>query len=405
MMEKTTDRIRLTTLIYAVYAALTPFDQVLNFSGSGTITKYFGFAVIIVMWIEMFFNGYNSFFVKKNFVVFFLFPLWCTVTVAWGIKGSAFPITIWGLSVLCITCYFRKFNAKETKLILNAMLISTVVLVLMMFRSGSMTGMRATLVTENDEADPNYIGAAIASAFSISMWYFLNSKKIARRLIWALVCGAMFVALIVTGSRTGIIVIVVSVLLEINYVNKKQKSISKYFGILFFLCICIVVLEYAVDFGIVNIRIFDRLTLSNVRQTGGNGRTVIWGACFKAMSESRFRLLFGYGHGSITKVTYRYLGAHLSAHNSFISYFVMTGIPGLVMLIVICVNSYKKAKKEDDFLLVTLLCGSIMGCMTIDFLPRKIIWNVLTLIWASNANESISRNRQVKTEYELSRFY
>ncbi len=393
------EKIGFDMLIYALYVALLPFDQILNFSGSGTVTKFLGMVVIAAMWVRIILTGQH---LSINYTVFsfIFFFLWCFLTVIWGLDETSLPITLISLYAMLVTCSTRGFNKREVNFIANVMIVSAVYLAgRMILNPDSYSGIRGTVVSEAGEADPNTISTNLSLAAILAFGFGLESKKATKRIIY-LCCGVFFIlGMLLTGSRTGLLAFFIGMFYVLF---KKSKEIGKgkillRTAVIFFVCIFVV--DYAVKNNILNISLLERLSVESTQDSGGGGRFSYWLKLIDVILDNPLRAIFGFGSNTSNYVAYKFLGHGGSTHNIFLEYTITTGIIGLVLLCNILVKSFKKAKSDKNLLLVGMLVACIVSCFTINFFHSKVLWNVLCLIWSTNIS-NVFATENIESEDE-----
>ncbi len=390
MRTRANEKIGFGALLYAVYAILIPFNQVLNFSGTGTITRYVGAAVIAVVGMDCLIKfKKNRIYLEQ--ILFFAFIAWSFLTVLWGINGTSIPTTLISQLLMFTVVSLRKLNNKETKLIVVVTILSCIALAFQMVTNvEAYTGGRGTIATEAGEADPNTVSVNLAIATLAALWIMFGSNKKAVKLMCIAASLFMIIAMVVTGSRTGLLALGCGYLYTL-IVKGKGNSKKIWFKMIFILILAVIVVFFAVEYGIISIEIFERLTVGDVQETGGNGRLEIWKAYFKALMDNPVRMIVGYGSGSTRSVANMYLGAARSTHNSFISVLVTSGIIGLIIMLAMICKTWSHGARRNNKMFVAMLIVCIVSCMTIDFFHQKEIWNVFTLIWAIDTNNIFSK--------------
>lgn len=203
------------------------------------------------------------------------------------------------------------------------------------FLVGSLTG------------NPNTL--SFMSAFSIAYFVILSNSK--RRILSLIIC---FIGLLISGSRLGIILLLI--VLVLNYLLKKVDFSNKknIFALLFFIFIvfAIIIINYNTIYSNIDF----------------NGRTLMWD-----IGKSNISLI-GHGINSDNIFLYNYLNISTSMHNSYISLLVNYGViigSIIMMFFVIFLNNVLSCSynnKINRFIFVVSILILFIGMSESTFL-------------------------------------
>lgn len=171
--------------------------------------------------------------------------------------------------------------------------------------------------------------------FALALFPFILSMTREKYKIIPII--SLFIPLILTGKRAGIICFVLSVFLYYLYKSLKSESISWIFrNIIIFLIVLIIlffILFYLQRY--FNIDILSRM--EKLSQDGGSGRDVRWEHVLNVyFQQSSYKQLFGVGKGNILNL----VGGH--AHNDFLEILLENGIINFVFYILFWISWIKR---------------------------------------------------------------
>jgi hypothetical protein len=392
-MNKT---VRLGAIAYAVFAALLPLNQAVKLSDGTTINQVTGSLVIVIVGLGLLLRMKGRFIIERDLLTVFLFPAWCIVAATWSIKGFSLPVNLVISFVLLFVALLREFTDKELDMIKSVMSISASIISLYIVFFASHSYLRAVLSSETGESDPNSLALTLAFPFVLMLHEALSGKKSLSN-IGGLACVGL--GILFTGSRTGLLaVLIASFYLAFVKIetHKSRKITLRVFAIVL---IIYVALQYVIANDILNLSLLERLTLSNVSETGGGGRIEIWSVYLKAIFNNPLRFLFGYGTGSYTSIAYSFGGISSTPHNDYIGYFATLGLIGFVLFIKLLWVFVKKARRSKSYCSTALLIVLMIGCLTIRFFEDKAAFNALIIAWQM-ANLVIRKEKSDKCATE-----
>ena len=234
---------------------------------------------------------------------------------------------------------------------------------------------RLTLNVGKEGLDQNYLAALMLLAFGIVFYGFCNEKqKKSKRILSLLFCLAVFYCVILTGSRSSLIAIVVIVALSVN----TSWKIRLYIGIPVVLLILVIIplaIEYLPE------ELAERFSLDSFTgQTAeSSARLLIWEHALRSLKG--FKWIFGYGIGASQTVVGNLLekGYDSVIHNHFIAMLVECGVVGSVFINYPILKMIAQVRKRDKAVAIAVF-GILILSLFIDVLTTKFFWSAMILI-------------------------
>lgn len=210
--------------------------------------------------------------------------------------------------------------------------------------------------------DPNALAAIFAVALTLSLYRVIFKQKYVEVLVIVL---STF-AILLTGSRAGIITMLGVLFFNIYFymINSPCQLSRKIFVICVMLIVCI--LSYNIIINNLPSSVFERLFIKGYGD--GSGRVTLWNETFECFKKYP---VFGAGWG----------GKYIRTHNTFLSMLLDIGIVGLLFFIIFILGLYLRNRKNciiANLILVAALIPSIF----IEAITLRYLWNsfIISLI-------------------------
>ena len=333
----------LPVISLALYAAIIPFDNVLS-TGIGTVTKYVGIAVALVVLADRIVVG-QSRVVRPPSAVFWwlLFACMAVASVFWSVSPaatfSALDTLVGLIAVFSITT-IQPWESRHLKLIERGVLVGGIIasiITIYLAYSGRyyLWTERASLVLGQRLTDPNHFGASLILPIAVALNKVLNKEKH----IWWLIVSVfvMGMALAFTGSR-GAMAGVAAAAIYVFWKNRRSLK-TVFFG----LAIALVVVFLAPK--VLPPVLLSRFMIANILSTQAAGRIPLWRLAIVAFLQRPF---IGWGYDSFSTLTQGLLSQWVwwqvqygqVAHNIYLQSLSELGILGFVFLIMALYKSY-----------------------------------------------------------------
>lgn len=365
------------------YCALIPLENVLVASFGGSINKYIGLLIVgcIVIWMfgsrrpKLFIGGYK--YVLAFAGLAFASYLWTI-----GDPGNSYYSILFNITIFTLIFIQYPLYLSEKRMIYFGMIIVGLVLAMIMLGGGQsvnvndISGGRVTLVFGGFVIDNNNLAVALSIPLMCSVGFIAENKKIIIRLFYVFSGVVMLIAILITGSRGGLLALIAGMTIYIIKKNNGLKIRTIVIGVVL-VGVFLFVMQFFLSDGIAS-----RFTLTSIIQSGGTGRTIIWMRLLDVFVNSNFlRQLFGYGYGMEARVLQNTWGHFTAAHNDFIQVLIDLGVVGLITYVVFWVKSIHFAKNNDRAIELGLLFIMFVSSMSMEIIVKKMLWLVLYFVF------------------------
>lgn len=374
---------RIFSFFFFIYTSFLPFEFVATI-GNRSIIAIVGLAVCLIAILYALLN------VKKvNFkgllyvapfmlyVLVFALSFFYTKDREWNL----YFLKIYASNILFVICVTTliKLNQKEVELSMISLILSSLLASIFIFFIYSDIGSgRRTIGIFNTYIDPNYVaGIMLLSLYSIAYFIkrYFHTKKVLLLIVPALIIfGAMFL----TGSRTFIIALGLSLLVIFSYLLFFQK---KYLFVA--ITIAVLIVAYLAFYLVLPEGLKSRFSIPGmlgIWETENNvGRVAIWE---KTLPSFLKKPIFGWGGGSVFYLTTTFYGKGVEFHNIFIEALLELGVVGFLIImsyfVFFLIKSYRKRKITQSLLLANaLVYGFFLSAFTVKFFWLIIVYVAL----------------------------
>lgn len=233
---------------------------------------------------------------------------------------------------------------------------------------------RLTLNAGTEGLDQNYLAALMQISFGVVFYNLCNVKqKKLYKVLSITFCLVIAYYVLLTGSRSGLIALLLIVLVSINTSWKTRLSIGIPMVVLLVI-ISPIVVEYIPK------ELLDRFSLSALtgQEAESGTRLLIWGRALNSLRG--IELLFGYGAGASQTVVGNALGRGDAAiHNHYIAMVVEFGIAGSLLVNIPILNMFKTMVKKDKGIAASFV-GILLMAFFLDVITTKFFWSAMILL-------------------------
>lgn len=365
----------------ALFLFLTPFEYPLAELMSVSPLRLVGIAALAMAFLDILLQRKIK--LDSRFVYMFFWLVYGMITILWVSNMERFRsyFSIYANNALMfILISVIRYDKQEAAFLKKAMIGGVAALLLYMtFIPGAVTYSnfqnRLELAAGENVLDPNYLAALMLMSFGMVMYDLCyTQQKKAEKFFSVLFCGGVGYYLIMTGSRSGLIALVVILFLCLNV----SWKVRLYAGIPTILLLFVVVplLVELMPEGLA-----DRFSLSAM--LGGTGesgtRLKIWERAIASLKDLKW--LFGYGVGSSQTVigALTFLGQDKAIHNHYLAMIVETGIVGFFFVNAPAVSMLKALWNKERKMIVSFL-GIIIMAFFLDVVTTKFFWSAMILL-------------------------
>jgi len=254
--------------------------------------------------------------------------------------------------------------------------------------------------------DPNLAAAYLNLSFWIAVMFYNTSKRKVDRYLTITACGLIFVSLLLTQSRSGLISFFIALLVFIafkfQYINKYLPIIILFLFILYFGILDIDATYFDKSFYNSTVRRFEQVV-------EGTGEWEIRSNLSKAaFMMGRDNFIFGVGRGNYvnnSKPYYEKIGIDTTSiryevdygikipHNTYATFFAELGIIGLILFLTIFFIVGKKIIVSREIIYIVLLITYMTQAFVVNLENFRGIWFVLPFAVLVNGVEVATYNK------------
>jgi hypothetical protein len=392
---------------YGLYVLLVPFDNLLNISGTGTVTKLLGIlsGAAICFWLLR----------KKRFekpslsvAIWLLFAAWATLSVFWAIDTAAALsglftyvelilllaiVAVMPADVIDVYCVVWACICGACLASLYGLYLLHTGHDLLIARVGNSQIARVAIGingTAAGEIDPNHFGNALLMPIALASSIMLRCRWSVDKCILLGCVGLLFGGLYASGSRESLLGAVVVFLVLLRSPYRVQILI---FGLL--LLLSSIVLPHS-----------PWQRFSDITQTGGAGRLAIWKVAMNALTHywargagiGNFSFAYDRSYDAVYQPPNQVSRWHFQAHNTALGIAVELGIVGMGLLLAAWYLQLREVMRLQNgvkefvhlyFAAEASLIALFVASMFIDMLPYKYLW--LSFYFVSTLRAASSR--------------
>ena len=367
-----------------LYFLVMPFDLIV-IGSIGSLLKVIALlpvGAIILNYDKCTFNSMEALPVvlyaiyKQLSTVYTVFPTFTFQETAKVASNAALVFILGGLYCL---------NSKEIKLFKFSLFIGCLITIgLLIIFADFSAGGRLTIRTAANEVDQNYLIGYLIYIIPFSIEQLFTKR---RYLSFAPVV-AVYVIVIMAGSRGGLIAALVATVISISGMLFENKGHLGNHAAPIILAGLGAALGLMLVMQYLNPDVLERFSPDYVEENGTTGRKDIWIYLIHLFLQSTpLREVFGYGAGVtsfVNRMNTRMAG-HV-AHNLWVDELVTGGVIGLFLLLLIhAVFMYTAINCRDTFTTAALM-GFLIMCLNLSITSYKPMWNCMILIMLINKN-------------------
>lgn len=372
--------IHLSTYGLALFLFLTPFEYPLADLMSISPLRIVG---LLAMGLAIF-DIFKQQTVKLDYRIIYigLWLIYGLITCFWAIDKSRFQsyYSIYlNNAVMFLLFSMVLFTKDETNVLKRSMVAGVGALLLYMtFIPNaviySQFQKRLTLNAGKEGLDQNYLAALMLISFGAVFYNLCNTKeKRTGKILSVIFCLAIAYYIFLTGSRSGLIAVLLIVLLSMNTSWKTRLSI----GIPLIL-ILIVVLPLVMHY--IPKELVERFSMNALtgQEDESSTRLIIWKRALTSLKDLKW--VFGYGAGASQSVIGNALGRGDAAiHNHYIAMVVEFGIVGSLLVNIPIFKMIKSTAKKDKCMAVAFM-GILLMAFFLDVVTTKFFWSAMIML-------------------------
>lgn len=368
------NRVSVTVLsvLLMAYAFFSPIETFLG-TAFETVFRYMQYLLALVLLIEgSILKGRLSMTDehKSPVVPYLLLLVFSVVSILWS-RDTAAGLSYLKSNVLRLLMIILAFQLNLSKDTIRKMLIAfmlgTVVLAFMVTQSSitASTVVRTSLLYRDEAFDTNNLSGYLVMGFAVLLNFRFDKKT--WNVIRYICCGVCALAVLMTGSRGGIVAAIGAVLFT-GLIQKNLKSTVKY---LVTVVVGVVVLLFLMRWA--GVRYVSNVIDRFLNDTSGSGgeRLIVWGYSLRAALS---RPLLGYGIGSAFTVLHQDYGSNIGTHNVFLTFLLDGGVVGLGLFLSCLYRSLRAKRNAYTDMAKVMIVASMLVSLFMDTYNKKILW-------------------------------
>lgn len=367
----------LLTVVFTV-----PWQGAITFEYLGTISRVLGLvSIFIAMLVVLIDRKVNE--LPLALILMGMFVVWNILSYLWSVNPTHTLVRVvtyaqllamvWLVWELCKT---SEQVGKVMQVLIFGMWISMSEMLLTYFTAAGDIH-RVTAAGFN----PNRIGLMLSWGIPIAWYLSLTTKSTLFKILNAAYLPAALFCIVLTASRSAFISALVACLI-IPFTIQSTRFNAAYISSILIVGLIVLFSIFIYSDGFSNLeQNVERLTGTKemVQEGQLSHREVIWQAGFKVFSE---HALIGVGAGSFGFAVESILGGRWSAHNTYLSILVDTGIVGLILFIstfiIAFIPNLKSGTLERNLFIILFLA------LAVSFIPNhsetdKTVWLIVAL--------------------------
>ena len=302
----------------------------------------------------------------------FLWHIWWTyyvVSIAWsGNRAQAFVyvFTITLMMLLCVFTQYFSYSAEFCESIIRLFKFASVSIAFLsiFFHIDIGAGTRRVLYIFNTYTDPNGQVATIAIGSGLCLFGIFSTKIVKNRIFNFLGFAICSFSIFQTGSRSGIVVWIVQILIILGFWHPTNNNLfkegAKWAVIIAFGVIAVYLMSNHISSDIVD-RLLGRGSLSFF---DGTEREERWA---KGIEFFLQHPIMGNGWGTF------------ECHNTFLTMLVDIGLLGNLIFYVIIIRLYVNAFKKKDVERIMILTSGLLPAFFIGAQNKRFFWGAIIL--------------------------
>lgn len=358
-MLKVKVRYLLGLFIFFIYLFLSIYESYVD-EIFGNLTRPYLILFTVYMFLNMSIKS-----ISLNQILLTLWLLFYYATLLWTPNFQQASLYIGTITIMCLitiiseNCYFSDSFVKAVILMYKWLSVSMGVLGLFFSEPINVNGtVRMVLTLQGVQPDPNNLLVLYAIGSGLSL---VSIKKNSKYLLINLL--AFFIntyCILITGSRSGILILVVQLFIWLFYVSRDMSK--------FFKGIILVIIIFMTGYLMRNFIGYDTIErlfgLGDLAFVDGTGREDRWRV---AIDHFLVSPIVGNGWGSYP------------SHNTFLTLLVDMGIVGFSFFALYLVRIFIRIIKLKDNAALMILIPGLIQAILLDAQNKRFFWNAIII--------------------------
>ena len=301
-----------------------------------------------------------------------VYTLSAVSTLFWDASDTAMDVVIGYIlnAAIYICMTLIPYNKAELDLMEKAQILLLVILNALTLLSGGTRADRTTLTIMGQVSDPNLFVGYFIFPLTVALKYFVSGKH---RLFHLCLIAVSLYCVFLSGSRGGFLAIAVTIAgFAVLYPSGFGKRAVFLIG-----GFVLLVALWTVFRPILPENIVERMSIDAVMETGGTGRTNIWGSMLREIVSQPEKLLCGRGLNARHRMFIAGVWSSVFAHNHLLQVVYNQGLIGLASFLALTASSFFRCIKRRKTVSIALL-GMIALSMSLSFnQTARVFWNLI----------------------------
>lgn len=369
----------LYTILY-LFFFLTPIESISIIQGGNfSLPKL---SVLLLIIVYLFRTSRGKLFSNVFLGIMGVYSAWALVTSIFSINAEG-AVARWFsfLVPLLVLIYILNRLVTDEKNIRNIMLSFVAgccipICIMIYFTMQGVTGELNRMTAFEQDQNELSVMLSIAASF-VFILLKQNYPKIVNILLVVFLCVCL-VAILLTGSRTGLIIFLAVSMFGLVSFGKKGIL----WAVLSIIFITPLILPFIPESNI------ERLleTQEQVSEGDFTGRGYVWERGLTAFhSQNPIRMLLGVGYDQFQFLYNQNYGTFTAPHNTYLSVYVELGIIGFLIFLYILFYVFRKTitlcRSNRTLVYLGLFLPIIIAMVTLGLQTRRWLWIILFLIY------------------------
>ena len=391
---------KIPEVLFFIWSAILPFDNILKIGDFGTVTKYLGLIVVMAVIADRVVTG-HGYIIKPSSgsIVWGFFALLSVASLVWSASpGKSLNtlrtlVSLYGMYLVVSVTPWKEKSLDRLASYIIAGGVAASIISIYLFLSGEayLTARASLVIGEQRLADPNHFGTSLILPFIFSLNKYFRERP---RAFTLAECGVILTAIVLTGSRGAVAGVICAVLFLIW--NEKRMKPRQ----LVLLATAVMVFLLFLDH-IAPEQLLMRYTFDSILESQGSGRFGIW---YFALEAFKKHPLIGWGYGTFSYLASGGISANVTLppsigampHNIYLQALTELGVLGFSLLLVALILHFHRAlgfaKKNPFYRASTAaLVGIAVSSFTLHTFGHKYFW-LIQMLCALSLTSSQSTN-------------
>lgn len=341
--------------------------------------------------------------------IFLPFCLFCFTSIIWSYRSGASQtraLTILSLNILFVALAVYILKTESAQAYINGLAICGIMLLVYVVRVYGISGL-SSAIQEGERVGGEIVNENTLAIFlSISVVVLLYNFYKKRKVFYLLLLLPVVLIVALTGSKKGLLDLVVGFVLVSLLMQKDSEGVKKYLKILLMIAIGCVLFYFAWNLPIFAV-VRDRFELMFSFLGGSSSRIDYSTQERQIMIEYGLKQFFntpilGIGVGATGYITELAVGFNTYLHNNYVELLASVGLVGFILyyipIIILLAKCWKYRKESDSSLICfVILCIQVVNDYASVSYFSKTTYILFAISWAVVAGIERNKKKYIST--------